>query len=123
MADGELVFLALLSLILSPAEYGAPLFCVEEPESHLHPRLLDTLVELHNQVRRELGGQAAQVLVTTHSPYLVDRMELEDLVVVERRDGATQCLRPSSKAHLKELLTREEVGLGELWYSGALGGV
>ncbi|MFQ5664203.1 MAG: AAA family ATPase [Terriglobia bacterium] len=123
MADGELVFLALLSLILSPVEYGAPLFCVEEPETHLHPRLLDTLVELQKQVQEEFGLQAAQVLITTHSPYLVDRVELEDLVVVEKREGATQCRRPSSKAHLKELLTREEAGLGELWYSGALGGV
>lgn len=123
MADGELVFLALLSLIFSPPEYGAPLFCVEEPENHLHPRLLGTLVELQEQVQREFGDQAAQVLVTTHSPYLVDRVELEDLVVVEKLDGATRCVRPASKAHLKELLTREEAGLGELWYSGALGGV
>lgn len=123
MADGELVFLALLSLILAPAELSAPLFCVEEPETHLHPRLLDTLVEIQTQVQKEYGVQAAQVLVTTHSPYLVDQVELEDLVVLEKVEGATRCVRPSSKAHLKELLQREEVGLGELWYSGALGGV
>lgn len=123
MADGELVFLALLSLIFAPVELSAPLFCVEEPETHLHPRLLDTLVEIQTQVQKEYGVQAAQVLVTTHSPYLVDQVELDDLVVLEKIEGATRCVRPSSKAHLKELLQREEVGLGELWYSGALGGV
>jgi predicted ATPase len=122
MSDGELTFLAWLSLILAPEAFGAPLFCAEEPENHLHPHLLETLVELHNQRQRELGPKAAQVIITTHSPYLVDRMELDDLIVVEKKGGATHCTKPASKGHLRELLEREELGLGELWYSGALGG-
>ncbi len=122
MSDGELMFLAWLSLILAPEDFGVALFCAEEPENHLHPRLLETLVELHTQRQHELGPHAAQLIVTTHSPYLVDRMNLDDLIVVEKKDGATRYTRPASKSHLKELLEREELGLGELWYSGALGG-
>jgi predicted ATPase len=122
MSDGELTFLAWLSLILAPEAFGAPLFCAEEPENHLHPRLLETLVELHNQRQRQLGPKAAQVIITTYSPYLVDRMELDDLIVVEKKGGATHCTKPASKGHLRDLLEREELGLGELWYSGALGG-
>jgi predicted ATPase len=122
MSDGEVMFLAWLSLILAPEGFGAPLFCAEEPENHLHPRLLETLVELHTQRQHELGPHAAQVILTTHSPYLVDRMNLADLIVVEKKEGATRCTRPASKRHLKELLEREELGVGELWYSGALGG-
>lgn len=121
MSDGEIVFLAWLSLIFSPPELGAPLYCIEEAENHLHPKLLEILVEVLNQRMIELGPQSAQIIVTTHSPYLVDKMELEDLIVFEKREGATQCLRPTSKKHLKELLEREEIGLGDLWYSGALG--
>jgi predicted ATPase len=122
MSDGELMFLAWLSLILAPEDFGAPLFCAEEPENHLHPRLLETLVELHTQRQHELGPHATQLIITTHSPYLVDRMALDDLIVVEKKEGATRCTRPASKGHLRELLEREELGLGELWYSGALGG-
>ncbi len=70
-----------------------------------------------------MGSRAAQIIVTTHSPYLVDRMTLDELIVVEKSDGATRCLRPASKKHLRELLEREELGLGELWYSGALGSI
>ncbi len=120
MSDGELTFIALLSLIFAPEELGAPLYCVEEPENHLHPRLLETLVELVIQRQNELGSQAAQLMATTHSPYLVDRFSLDDLIVVEKKDGATHCTRPASKSHLRELLEREELGLGALWYSGAL---
>lgn len=122
MSDGELNFLALLSLIFAPESLGAPLYCVEEPENHLHPRLLETVVEVLTQRQDELGTTAAQIIATTHSPYLIDRLSLDELVVVEKRNGATRCTRPASKRHLKELLQREELGLGQLWYSGALSG-
>jgi predicted ATPase len=122
MSDGEILFLAWLSLIFAPDPFGAPLFCVEELENHLHPRLLETLVEVLNQRQKELGPQAAQIIVTTHSPYFVDKMNLDDLIVFEKSEGATKCTKPASKSHLRELLEREELGLGDLWYSGALGG-
>jgi predicted ATPase len=122
MSDGEILFLAWLSLIFAPASLGAPLFCVEELENHLHPRLLEILVEVLDQRQRELGPQAAQIIVTTHSPYLVDKVNLDDLIVFEKSKGATKYNRPASKSHLRELLEREELGLGDLWYSGALGG-
>lgn len=122
MSDGEIVFLAWLSLIFAPPALGAPLFCFEEFENHLHPRLLEILVEVYNQRRRELGSSAAQIIVTTHSPYLVDKVDLDDLIVFEKSAGITICTRPSSKESLRELLERKEVGLGELWFSGALGG-
>jgi predicted ATPase len=120
MSDGELCFLALLSLVFAPAEMGAPLFCVEEPENHLHPRLIETLMEVLAQRQQELGVNVAQNIVTTHSPYLVDKTKIDDLIFVEKQKGASVFTRPGSKAHLKKLLEQEEVGLGDLWYSGAL---
>lgn len=120
MSDGELAFLALLSLILAPDKLGAPLYCIEEPETHLHPHLLETLVEILNQRQRELGPRAAQIIATTHSPLLVDKLDVKDLVVVEKVGGATRFTRPASDKQLRKLLERKESGLGELWYSGAL---
>jgi predicted ATPase len=121
MSDGEVCFLALLSLIFAPAAMGAPLFCVEEPENHLHPRLIEALMEVLAQRQQELGVNVAQNIVTTHSPYLVDRARIDDMIFVEKQKGASAFTRPASKKHLKELLEQEEVGLGDLWYSGALG--
>jgi len=120
MSDGEVCFLALLSLIFAPPEMGAPLFCVEEPENHLHPRLIETLMEVLAQRQQELGTNIAQNVVTTHSPYLVDKARIDDLIFVEKQKGTSVFTRPGSKGHLKELLEKEEVGLGDLWYSGAL---
>jgi predicted ATPase len=120
MSNGELAFLALLPLIMAPDELAAPLYCVEEPESHLHPHLLESLVELMNQRQQELGARAAQILMTTHSPQLVDWMRIGDLLVVQKVDGATRFVHPSSDQHLRDLVSSRESGLGELWFSGAL---
>lgn len=96
------------------------MYCVEEPENHLHPRLLETLMELVRQQQQELGpGGAAQIVATTHSPTIVDKTDLSELIIVDKRDGATVCRRPDDKVQLRELL--EEAGLGELYFSGALG--
>ena len=122
MSDGMLSFLALLSLIFAPNELGAPLYCVEEPENHLHPTLLKTLIEILKQRQNFLGPRAAQVIITTHSPLIVDSVEIEELIVLERHSGATRCLYPASKQNLRKLLSRKGLGLGDLWYSGALGG-
>ncbi len=120
MSDGEIVFLAWLSLIFAPSSLGAPLYCVEELENHLHPKLLEVLIEILKQRQRELGSHAAQVFITTHSPHLIDKCDIEDLIVVGKSDGETKCMRPSSKSHLRKLLESKELGLGDLWYSGAL---
>jgi len=118
MSDGELAFLALCSVILAPQELRASVLCIEEPESHLHPRLIEVLMELLNQSATQAG--APQVIATTHSPLLVDKLRIEELLVVEKIEGATKFTRPSNKKHLKALLSRKEQSLGDLWYSGAL---
>ena len=121
MSAGELVFIALLSLIFAPREVGASLYCIEEPENHLHPRLIETLVELLRQRHDDFkGAESAQVIATTHSPHLVDRTSLDELIVFERRNGATLVTYPRDKKHLQQLLQSQELGLGDLFYSGAL---
>jgi predicted ATPase len=118
MSDGQICFIALLSLIFSP--FGAPLFCIEEPENHLHPKLLETFVGLLDQSHRALGDTAAQLLVTTHSLHLVDKLKLEDLILFFRRGGESVHIRPERSSHLQKFLSDEHMGLGELYYSGAL---
>ena len=87
MSDGELSFIALLSLVFAPTDLGAPLFCIEEPENYLHPRLLTVLTELLQQVQGELGAEgSAQLLISTHSPLLIDRCSIDDRSE-ERRVG------------------------------------
>ncbi len=123
MSDGELALIALLSLICAPDDLGGTLFFVEEPENHLHPRLLETLVALLRQVQAEVSGRSipSQVLLTTHSPYLADQMNLDEILWVERRSGETAVVRPSDNAHLRRLVEDRDLGIGDLMLTGTLG--
>ena len=125
MSAGELAFIALLSLIYAPPDRVGTLYCIEEIENYLHPTLIDTLLEVLRQSQEEWErkDQPPQLILTTHSPRVVDKTKLEELVFIERRDGATTCTRPGDKPQLQKLLQDEEVGLGDLVYSGALSNV
>lgn len=123
-SDGFLEIVALLSLIYVPPQLSGSLFIIEEPENHLHPKLLETLVALIRQVRQEVMSSEhplAQLLFTTQSPYLVDQFHLDEIIWVEKRNGETKVFHPSDKKHLRELVENKDLGLGDLMYAGALG--
>jgi predicted ATPase len=124
MSDGELALIALLSLVCTPEDLGANLFLVEEPENHLHPKLLETLVALLRQVQEEESDRNVppfQLMLTTHSPYLVNQMNLDEILWVEKKHGETSVVRPSDKTHLRKLVEDKVLGLGDLMFTGALG--
>jgi predicted ATPase len=123
-SDGFLVLTALLSLIYVPSTLSGTLFCIEEPENHLHPKLLETLVALLRQVRREVadaGGALSQLLITTQSPYLVNQLSIDEIIWVEKKQGQTSVQHLADKQNLRKLVEDEEFGLGELVFKGALG--
>jgi len=122
-SDGFLMLTALLSLIYVPTELSGTLFCIEEPENHIHPRLLETLVGLLRQVRQEVldtKGLLSQIIITTQSPYLVDRFSLDEITWIEKKNGETRSHRPADKHHLRKLIENKELGLGDLMFTGAL---
>jgi predicted ATPase len=125
MSAGELAFIAFLSLIYAPPDRAGSLYCIEDLENYLHPTLIETLLEVLRQSQEEWERkhEAPQIVMTTHSPLVVDKMKLDEIIFVEKREGATVCSRPSDKSHLRKLLQDEEIGLGDLVYSGALSDV
>lgn len=82
LSDGTLrVFGLLLSLYQKPA----PKFlALEEPEQTIHPGLLGVLADAVKEV-----SQDTQLLITTHSPYLLDYFDPEQIRVVEMNGGET----------------------------------
>ena len=124
MSDGEIVFIAFLSLICAPDDLSGSLFCIEEPENHLHPKLFETLVALLRQVQEEAADRGvvpSQIMLTTHSPHIVDQMNLDEVIWVEKKNAETKLVRPSEKSHLRKLVEDKDLGLGDLMFTGALG--
>jgi predicted ATPase len=124
LSDGFLVIVALLSLIYAPKELAGSLFCIEEPENHLHPRLLETLIALLRQTQQEAedaGLPPTQFLITTQSPYLINQFTLDEIVWVEKAKGETKTYRPSDKTYLKKLVEDKDLGIADLMLTGVLG--
>ncbi|MGC2058610.1 MAG: AAA family ATPase [Candidatus Sulfotelmatobacter sp.] len=125
MSAGELAFIAFLSLIYAPPDRAGSLYCIEDLENYLHPTLIETLLQVLRQSQEEWERKhdAPQIIMTTHSPLVVDKMKLDEIIFVEKGEGATVFTRPGDKSHLRKLLQDEELGLGDLVYSGALSDV
>ena len=116
LSDGMLRFLCLATALLNPV--SPPLIAIDEPELGLHPGLLPIVADMI-----KAASERTQVLVTTHSPELLDCFELDDIAVMARMEDEMKTLwhRPAGKESLKRML-QQTMGptLGELHRSGEL---
>jgi len=117
MSDGTLKMFAYLLLLEDPAP--APLIGIEEPENGLHHQLLEPLAKEMKHYARQAGGP--QIILTTHSPYLVDPLRPEEIWIFEKgENGFSSAIRAADIPSIKELYS-EGIPLGSLWYSNHFG--
>lgn len=111
LSDGTLRLLALTILAYAPEMTG--MFLVEEPETGVHPKALETVMQ---SLRSVYDGQ---VLVTTHSPVVLNNVEPEEILCFARdEDGATTITRGDQHPRLRDW--RHEIDLGTLLAGGVL---
>jgi predicted ATPase len=117
VSDGTLRLLALLTALETMPEHG--ILCIEEPEHGLHPLVFGPLLD----VLREYcpPHETRQVLLTTHSPDLIDAAKPNEVVVVERDAAGATEFRRLPKQQLRKWL--RDFRLGELWRMRQIGGV
>jgi len=113
VSDGTLRMIALVAALYG----GARVVALEEPENCVHPKLLETLVD----AMREAPAQ--QVVITTHSPYLLDHVEPEEIHLVVREGLETRVRKLPETREVEKVkrFLREGGTLGEAWYAGLLG--
>jgi hypothetical protein len=92
----------LVALYQSPAKQT---MAFEEPEKGIHPGALHALADQFNSCAQ---SRRAQIIMTTHSPELLDLFDAERIRVVEMSDHATRIgvISEEQKAALKEDLLR-----------------
>ena len=107
-SDGTLKLLSYLTLFHNPQP--PQLIGIEEPENYLHPRLLTGLVGEFLEVL-----MFSQLIITTHSPHLVNELSAEEVWVLYRDEqGFTVCKRASDMLGVEQLLDAG-AKLGKLW--------
>lgn len=125
LSQGTLYLLAMLALCFEPKPPSV--VCIEEIDRGIHPRMFrevrDLFYRLSYPESAGLKRKAVQVIATTHSPYLLDlfRAHPEEIVISQKHGREARFERLVDRADLEELLS--EGSLGDMWYSGILGGV
>jgi predicted ATPase len=112
LSDGSLRFICLTTALMQPDPPSTIL--IDEPELGLHPYAITLLGALIRS-----AAVRTQVIVSTQSVSLVNEFSVEDIVIVDRKDGATTFNR-LDKRELEEWL--KDYTLGELWEMNVLGG-
>ena len=125
LSQGTVLALAILTLAYLPEPPS--LIGIEEPERGVHPRLLrkiqTALYRLSYPKQFGEDRRSVQVIATTHSPYFLDlyKDHPEEIVIAQKTADGAQFERLSDQPHIMEVL--DDAPLGEVWYSGVLGGV
>jgi predicted ATPase len=110
----------LLLFFISLAYHPDPpkLILLEEPETGVHPRRLSEVIRLLRGITEgTYGGHVAQVVLSTHSPYLLDCLDIEkdQVLVFRREEDGRRTVEPADAERLKLFL--DEFMLGEVWYN------
>ncbi len=110
-SDGTLKLLSYLVVLYDPEP--PQLIGIEEPENHLHPRLLPQLAE---ECRK--AAAQTQLLVTTHSPFFVNGLTPKELWVLYRDEqGYTSARRADDMLGIRDHV-KCGASLGHLWAEG-----
>jgi predicted ATPase len=110
-SDGTLRFAGIVSALLQQPHL--PVIGIEEPELTIHAGAIPLLFDLLQETRKR-----SQVVITTHSPELLDLLSADDVRIVERIGGISTVtsMDDEQRGAVKQgLLT-----LGEMVRTGAL---
>ena len=116
VSSGTLRMLALMTALYGHPE--ARLLGIEEPENYVHPAALSSLVEHLLDARERV-----QIMLTTHSPMLLDLFDDPAAVrVVSRGDGVGTTVEKQKNADdVRRALEASGFGLGEFYETTGFG--
>lgn len=110
VSDGVLLVLAYLAILHSPDP--PRLLLVEEPENGIHPKRLQDVLGMLRKLTEQ--HQRTQVILTTHSPYVVDLFSPEEVTLCWMQEDGSVSVRQLSESEL----VKDELDvftLGEIW--------
>ena len=114
MSDGTLRVLGLLLAVYQPGDHSV--VAIEEPEATIHPGATELVIEVLMDASNE-----RQILVTTHSPDILDTRDLSDAQIrVVTMEQSRTLIAPVSKSS-RDAIRNRLYTAGELLRSGELG--
>jgi len=113
ISEGTLSYLLLLSILFNPEKGN--LICIEEPETNLHPDMINTISNAIKEASKE-----TQIIITTHSPLLLNLFEIEDVLIFEKSDRNETEVKIKSSDEFEDWM--DDFLVGQAWLQGLIGG-
>ena len=114
-SDGSLRFFALVTLLNLPPEMLPDVLLLDGPELSLHAAAISLIGGMIKALAEE-----RQVIVATQSPLLVDAFGLEEILVLDLKDGCTEFRKLSPNEY--RVWLNDDFTSGDLWQKNLLGG-
>lgn len=120
VADRSSVGVRVILFFMALAYHPSPpeIVLIEEPECGVHPKRLGDIVSLARGLTTfEHSGKPVQIVMSTHSPHLLDTVNLEtDQVLIFKRDSdGNRTASPADSERISAFM--DEFNLGEVWYN------
>jgi len=117
VSDGTIKWLCILVSLYVPF---CRVYLLEEPENFLHPWMQQRLVHLMRQQAERAG---TVFLLSSHSATMVNVAKPEEILLVRQTARGTQLSQVPNIEQVRAALDSSHFLLGDLWVSGAIGGV
>ncbi len=126
LSQGTLYLLGVLVLAFTPNPPA--MVTLEEVDRGFHPRWLRSVRDLFYRLShpRDFGLERdpVQVLMTSHSPYVLDLFrDHPEEVLITTKEGSEATVQRLQDLPDIEAVLEEGGSLGDLWFAGVLGGV
>ncbi|MHC4405147.1 MAG: AAA family ATPase [Planctomycetota bacterium] len=117
VSDGTIKWLCILVSLFVPFSH---VYLLEEPENFLHPWMQQRLIAL---MREQAKSEKTVFFLSSHSATVLNGAFPEEILVVRHGDNGTEISQMDDIDTVKTVLSESDFHLGDLWVSGAIGGV
>ena len=102
-----------LLAILAAVELDPQILLIDEIETSLHPRIIEYIIGV-------LKEAESTVIITTHSPLVVDSVDVEDITLMENTGHKSTCRKIKNPDELKKELAQKRIALSDSWLYGEI---
>ena len=117
VSDGTVKWLCLLVSLFVPF---SKVYLLEEPENFLHPWMQQRLISI---MRDQAKNNNTIFFVSSHSSTVLNGVHPDEILIVTNGSNGTELSSIAEIEEIRKVLRESDFHLGDLWVSGAIGGI
>ena len=101
LSRGEKAVLMMMACQMLSEQRGDVLFCLDEPENSLHPELIQSYIDLLEQL--QLSAPDCSILITTQNPFILQYLMTQKIYIAIPNERTAADFRKISDKRVKQL--------------------